>query len=90
MTTLKASSPIVAWQGRLFRANLKVSLVAGDGKIHFMSGQGNCTVIKAGPQLEVTAKNELAEATLSTPAISQGRLFIRTEGHLYCGMKSRA
>ena len=79
---LKTGEP--HWQERFFSANVKVSPVAGDGKIYFMSGQGNCTVVKAGPTLQVLATNELAEATLSTPALSQGRVFIRTEGHLYC------
>ena len=37
-----------------------------------------------GPKLQVLATNELNEATLSTPAISDHRLFIRTDEHLYC------
>jgi outer membrane protein assembly factor BamB len=79
---LKTGEP--HWQERFFSANVKVSPVAGDGKVYFMNGQGNCTVVKAGPTLNVLAKNDLAEATLSTPALSQGRVFIRTEEHLYC------
>jgi outer membrane protein assembly factor BamB len=72
------------WQERLFSSNVKVSPVAGDGKVYFMSGQGNCTVVKAGNQFEVLAKNELNEPTLSTPAISRGQLFLRTDKALYC------
>ncbi len=79
---LKTGEPY--WQERLFSADVKVSPVAGDGKIYFMNGQGNCAVVKAGAKLEVLATNELNEATLSTPAISAGRLFVRTDGHLYC------
>ena len=45
-----------------------------------MSGQGNCTVVKAAPKLEILATNEFNEPTLSTPAISHGRLFLRTQG----------
>ena len=72
------------WQERLFSVNVKVSPVAGDGKIYFMSGQGNCAVVKAATKLEVLAKNDLNETTLSTPALSNGRLFVRVEGRLYC------
>jgi outer membrane protein assembly factor BamB len=72
------------WQERLFSANVKVSPVAGDDKVYFLSGQGNCYVVKAAPKLEILATNELKEATLSTPAISDGWLFIRTERNLYC------
>lgn len=79
---LKTGEP--HWQERLFSANVKVSPVAGDGKIYFMSGQGNCFVVKAAPKLEVLATNELNEATLCTPALSNGRLFLRTERNLYC------
>jgi outer membrane protein assembly factor BamB len=75
------------WQERIFSANVKVSPVAGDGKIYFMNGQGNCTVVTAAPKLEVLATNELNEPTLSTPAIGDHKLFIRTEGHLYCVIK---
>ena len=79
---LKTGEP--HWQERLFSANVKVSPVAGDGKIYFMSGQGNCHVVKAAPKLEILATNELNEVTLCTPAISNGRLFLRTERNLYC------
>jgi len=72
------------WQQRFFSANVKVSPVAGDGKIYFMNGQGNCTVVRASPKLEVLATNELNQATLSTPALSQGALFLRTQGYLHC------
>ena len=72
------------WQDRLFSANVKVSPVAGDGKIYFMSGQGSCAVVKAAAKLEVLATNDLNETTLSTPAVSNGRLFVRVDGRLYC------
>jgi outer membrane protein assembly factor BamB len=39
-------------------------------------------VIKAGPKMEVLAKNELGEPCLATPAISQGVLYFRTSGSL--------
>ena len=79
---LKTGEP--HWQERLFTANVKVSAVAGDGKIYFTSGQANCAVVKAATKLEILATNELNESTLSTPAISGGKLFIRTDGNLYC------
>jgi outer membrane protein assembly factor BamB len=82
---LKTGEP--HWQERIFSANVKVSPVAGDGKIYFMNGQGNCVVVKAAPKLEVLATNELNEATLSTPAVGDHKLFIRTEEHLYCVTK---
>jgi outer membrane protein assembly factor BamB len=79
---LKTGEP--HWQERLFSDNVKVSPVAGDGKIYFLSGQGNCIVVKAGTTFEPLSTNRLNTATLSTPAISHGALFIRTDGSLYC------
>jgi len=79
---LKTGEP--RWQERLFSDNVKVSPVVGDDKVYFLSGRGNCTVVKATPTFEVLATNRLNQATLSTPAISHGALFVRTEGYLYC------
>jgi outer membrane protein assembly factor BamB len=79
---LKTGAP--HWQERLFSANVKVSPVAGDGTVYFMNGQGSCTVVKAAPKLEILATNDLHEATLSTPAISGGRLFLKMDERLYC------
>jgi outer membrane protein assembly factor BamB len=74
----------VHWQERLFSENVKVSPVAGDGKLYFTSGRGNCHVVRASTKFELLAKNELNESTLATPAISDGQLFIRTDARLYC------
>src|SRR4051812_6661521 len=79
---LKTGEP--DWQERIFSSNVKVSPVAADGKIYFLSGQGNCHVVKAQAKYELLSKNELNETTLTTPAISGGQIFLRTEKHLYC------
>ncbi len=70
------------WQERLFTDNVKVSPVAAMGRVYFTSGQGNTVVVKAAPALEVLARNNLNEYTVSTPAISGGRIYIRTEAGL--------
>ena len=41
-------------------------------------------VAAASPKFEVLSRNELNEDTLATPAISGGRVYLRTEGGLYC------
>ncbi len=58
------------------------SLVAADGNIYCPTEQGVIHVIKAGPTLEVLAKNEMGEPCLATPAISQGILYFRTSASL--------
>jgi outer membrane protein assembly factor BamB len=62
--------------------SVSASLVAADGKIYCPTEQGIVHVLKAGPKLEVLAKNDLGEPCLATPAISQGVVYFRTSGSL--------
>ena len=55
-----------------------------DGKIYVTNEEGLTTVVKAGPQFEVLAENALNDYCLSSPAISDGQIFIRTANNLYC------
>ncbi len=66
------------------------SPVLADGKIYMTNEEGLTTVIKAGPTFEVLAENPLEDYTLSSPAISDGQVFIRTKSWLYCiGKRSK-
>jgi outer membrane protein assembly factor BamB len=70
-------------QGRA-PGNYSASPVAADGRIYFLSEQGDTTVIEAGPNFKVLSTNSLGEKCQASPAISQGQVFIRTEKSLYC------
>jgi outer membrane protein assembly factor BamB len=65
-------------------ASFSASAVAFDGKIFLTSEDGDTFVIKAGPAHEVIRANSIGEVVLASPAISQGRIFIRGDKHLYC------
>ncbi|HKQ79256.1 MAG TPA: PQQ-binding-like beta-propeller repeat protein [Blastocatellia bacterium] len=58
------------------------SPVAAAGKLYFSSEDGDIYVVKAGPKFEALAKNSMGEICMATPAISEGTLFFRTQGHL--------
>jgi len=58
------------------------SPVASGGHIYFATEDGEVYVIKAGPTFELVATNRLDAAMLATPAISEGRLFIRTKDEI--------
>jgi len=58
--------------------------VVGDGKIYFTGENGFIIVVKQGPKLEVLEKNDMQESCIATPAIANGRLYIRTLNKLYC------
>jgi outer membrane protein assembly factor BamB len=59
------------------------SPVLADGKIYITNEDGLTTVVAAGPKFEVIAENPLNDYVLSSPAISDGQIFIRTSQHLY-------
>ena len=65
-------------------ANFSASPVAMDGKLFLMSEDGDVYVVSAGPEYELLAKNSMGEAIMASPAISDGKMFVRTLKHLYC------
>jgi outer membrane protein assembly factor BamB len=68
---------------RLKPATYSASPTLADGKIYVTSEEGLTSVFRAGPKFEVLAENATGEYTLSTIAVSNGQLFLRTEKHLY-------
>ncbi|HXT59487.1 MAG TPA: PQQ-binding-like beta-propeller repeat protein, partial [Pirellulales bacterium] len=65
---------------RVYRGNM----VYADGKIYIVGVEGVGVVVEAGRKFKQLAANELKEKTYASPAISNGRIYIRTWGHLYC------
>ena len=64
-------------------ASFMGSPIAAAGKILMTSEDGDTFVIKAGPKHEVLATNSVGEPVYTTPAISNGRIYIRGEKHLF-------
>jgi outer membrane protein assembly factor BamB len=60
------------------------SPILADGKIYITNEDGLTTVLKAGPQFEILAENNLNDYCLSTVAISEGQIFLRTTQALWC------
>jgi outer membrane protein assembly factor BamB len=58
------------------------SPVASEGKLYFTSEQGSVFVVKPGADFTVLATNQMAEVCMATPAISEGTIFFRTQGHV--------
>jgi hypothetical protein len=72
------------WNERVGRGDFSSSPVCIDGKIYCSSRTGEFTVIKASPKYELLGRSQLGEATHATPAISNGRIFLRGFENLYC------
>jgi outer membrane protein assembly factor BamB len=70
-------------QQRVKPGTYSSSPVLADGKIYVTSEDGVTSVVKAGPEFEVLAENALNDYCLSSPAISDGQIFIRTTTNLY-------
>jgi len=68
---------------RIKPATYSASPVLADGKIYITNEEGLTTVLKAGDQFDVLAENDLADYTLSSPAISDGRIFLLMMHFLY-------
>ncbi|MBM3766905.1 MAG: pyrrolo-quinoline quinone [Acidobacteria bacterium] len=82
---LDAKTGAEVYGGKRIKAAIySSSPVLADGKLYVTNEDGLVTVVKAGPQFEVLAENDMKDYTLSSPAVSDGQLFIRTAGYLYC------
>ncbi|MEO8352120.1 MAG: PQQ-binding-like beta-propeller repeat protein [Chthoniobacteraceae bacterium] len=82
-TCFDGASGKVVWQERVGGA-FSASPVAADGRIYLLSEQGDTTVIEAGAEFKVLAKNAIGERCQASPAISRHQLFIRSEKHVWC------
>ena len=60
------------------------SPVAADGKVFLANTEGKITVLKAGAEWQVLAVNQIEEGLSATPALSDGRVYIRTRNSIFC------
>ena len=58
------------------------SPVANDGRVFIASEDGQVFVLAAGPKYELVAMNEMSTPVLATPALSEGRLILRTQDQI--------
>jgi outer membrane protein assembly factor BamB len=77
------------WQERM-DGIFSASPVAGDGKVYLLAESGEMIVLAAGRKPEVLARSSVGERSLASPALADGQIFIRTDGHLFCVGKSQA
>ena len=62
----------------------RASPVAGDGKIYFASSKGKLAVVEAGRDWKVLSVDDAQDEIWGTPAILDGRIYVRTQSALYC------
>lgn len=59
-------------------------VLTADGLLYLTDQAGTTVILRATPELKVLHENDLGETTRASVAVSDGQLFIRTYGHLYC------
>lgn len=75
----------VLWTERLEGGESWGSVVLAAGRLYVTSRRGVTSVFRPDPEkFELLAMNDLGEPSHATPAISEGEIFLRTDGHLYC------
>jgi outer membrane protein assembly factor BamB len=86
LTALDAKTGAVLKQGRLPGALdfYYSSPVGADGKLFAASESCHGSVIKAGGDWEVLARNDFDDSCFATPAPVDDRLYLRTGTALYC------
>lgn len=80
----EAATGRIVWQERV-GGNFSASPVSANGRIYWVGDNGTTTVLEAGPTFKVVARNPIAEGeeVQASPAISQGRFFLRTRKSLW-------
>jgi outer membrane protein assembly factor BamB len=86
ITAIDPASGLAVKEGRSKDApgDYEASPVAADDKVFLASVNGKVTVLKAGAQWEIVGVNDLGDEIHATPALSGGRIYVRTRGMLYC------
>jgi glucose dehydrogenase len=83
LTAVDAASGAKVWQERV-EGIFSASPVAADGKIYFVSETGETIVVRSGRQPSVIARNDVGERLIASPAVSNGQIFLRGDGQLFC------
>jgi outer membrane protein assembly factor BamB len=86
LTCIDAKTGEVKYEGGRIPipATFTASPVAFEGKILMTSEDGDTFIVKAGPKHEILGTNSVGEPVYASPAIADGRIFIRGEKNLYC------
>jgi outer membrane protein assembly factor BamB len=92
LTCVELATGKKLYEERLHGGKYRASPVYADGKIYVTAHEGFVTVVKAGPKFETLADNKLDDNFSASPAISNGRIYMRGWGdrpHLYAIEESK-
>jgi outer membrane protein assembly factor BamB len=81
VTCLRAATNEQVWSERV-QGPCYGSPVFANGRLYYMTRRGDLVVVSAGEKFEEIARIPLGEGSHATPAISGGRMYLRTFTHL--------
>ncbi len=82
---LKAVEPSTGeevWKERV-GGSFSASPLGADGKVYLFNENGEAFVVRAGRSFQLLSRIDMGERIMASPAVSAGRIYLRTEGHLY-------
>ncbi|HUT10160.1 MAG TPA: PQQ-binding-like beta-propeller repeat protein [Thermoguttaceae bacterium] len=71
------------WKERV-PGEYRASPLVAEGRVYFLNVQGLTTVVSASPRFDRLTENQLDDQTVASPAVSDGKIFIRGWKWLYC------
>lgn len=80
----EAKTGKLVWFERLGSTPMEASPVMIDGKVYAADERGDVYVFMADPTFKLLAKNTVGEVVFASPAVADGRLYIRGRQHLFC------
>lgn len=83
-TLADARTGKAVWAERVFAADVTASPVMVGDRVLMISEKGEAAVVRATTEFVDPEKVPLGERVLSTPAVADGRVFVRGERHLFC------
>ncbi|HEY6552087.1 MAG TPA: PQQ-binding-like beta-propeller repeat protein, partial [Vicinamibacteria bacterium] len=82
-TAWDARTGEVRWQERL-PGRYRASLVLAEGRLYGTNDAGLTTIFRASPvRYEALGTGDLGEFVYATPALADGRIFVRTRSRLH-------
>jgi outer membrane protein assembly factor BamB len=79
---MEAKTGKIVWSENVGKTHAS-SVAIGD-LVYFLNDDGVTNVVKAGPEFNRVAKNEIGQPCYASPAVSEGRIYIRGKTHLFC------
>jgi len=55
-----------------------------DGKLYVITVDGDVVAVKAAEKYELLGVSPLGDGSQATPAVANGKMYLRTDSHLFC------